>query len=410
MNVILYENERVDNFYPFSVLHPTWELKTGCFSTYERVERLFGSQPGYLGRKDITESFLERLDVVTPELSDQDFCLYLESNLLFGKEGSNFLNKSINSSQSSVLLFKNKVVGLVTHQVISNSSELLNFDNSGFNEIVLPDDYFYWIEYLHDAITVNNTMLKSDFKDFFNSSSNVIDNVKINGEREIWLGRDIRIGFNVIFDTEEGPIIVDDDAKIEHGSIIYGPAYIGKKTVIKNNSVIEPGCSFGPVCKVGGEVENSIIQGYSNKQHSGFLGHSYLCEWINLGANTDTSDLKNTYDNIALWLRDELIETQQMFIGSLIGDHSKTAINTQLNTGTVIGIHSMIAHQGFPPNDIRSYNWTGSKKNIIYKIGKAIRTAEIVMKRRGKRLNQYERKLMEQEFERVREYYYNKKQ
>src|SRR5439155_18383601 len=132
-----------------------------------------------------------------------------------------------------------------------------------------------------------------------------------------------------------GPILIQENATVEPLAYVEGPAVIGERTLVKVGAKIRGGSSIGPVCKVGGEVEASIFQGYANKQHDGFVGHSYVGEWVNLGANTVTSDLKNTYGNVSVPLHGTPIDTGMRFVGTIIGDHSKTGICTALTTGTV---------------------------------------------------------------------------
>jgi UDP-N-acetylglucosamine diphosphorylase/glucosamine-1-phosphate N-acetyltransferase len=181
-------------------------------------------------------------------------------------------------------------------------------------------------------------------------------------------------------------------------STIYGSCYIGCNTTIKVGAKIFSKTSIGPWCKVGGENENAIIQSYSNKQHDGYLGHSYLCEWVNIGAGSNTSDLKNTYGNIKVQLREKEINTERMFMGLLCGDHTKSAINTAFTTGTTAGICGILVADGFLPNVIPSFAWRGTKGCSQYKIDKALETAQIVMQRRNKKLLPEEIELIEQEY------------
>ena len=153
-------------------------------------------------------------------------------------------------------------------------------------------------------------------------------------------------------------IVLDENCFIDIGALIKGPVYIGKHSKINPGAKIRGPVSIGPYSKIGGEIEDSIIQGFSNKQHDGFLGHSYIGEWVNLGANTNTSDLKNNYSNIRMKInQDDIIETNKMFIGSIIGDFTKTAISTRLNSGTFIGTGSNIFNNSFIDKFIPSFSW-----------------------------------------------------
>ena len=176
---------------------------------------------------------------------------------------------------------------------------------------------------------------------------------------------------------------------------IMGPAVIGKNSLIKAGSKIYGGTTIGPTCKVGGEVESSIILGFSNKQHDGYLGHSYLGEWVNLGADTNTSDLKNDYTSVKVTIESETFDTTSLFVGLLMGDHSKSAINTQFNTGTAVGISSNIFMSGFPPKWIPSFSWVGEDGLQLYRLDKAIEVAKTVAQRREVTLSAAEMALLE---------------
>jgi UDP-N-acetylglucosamine diphosphorylase/glucosamine-1-phosphate N-acetyltransferase len=222
----------------------------------------------------------------------------------------------------------------------------------------------------------------------------------------ILIGRNCECAPGIVLDASKGPIIIESDVHIMAHSFIQGPCHIGKGSIIKAGAQIYSGTVIGPMCKIGGEVEQSIFHGYANKQHQGFVGHSYCGEWVNLGAMTTTSDLKNSYGEIDVFLRGKKVQTGLRFLGALIGDHTKTAIGTCLSTGTVIGISSSIHDIGeFPPKDISSFSW-GTKKsndgtNHVYELDKALGIAEIVMKRREKTMTPSQKQLFMQEFERI---------
>ncbi|MEJ2637882.1 MAG: hypothetical protein P8184_21680 [Calditrichia bacterium] len=157
-------------------------------------------------------------------------------------------------------------------------------------------------------------------------------------------------------------------------------------TAIKIGAKIYEGTSVGEVCKVGGEVEESIFQSYSNKQHDGFLGHAYIGEWVNLGADTNNSDLKNNYGNVKVNFGGAMVDSGSMFVGLAMGDHSKSGINTMFNTGTVVGPMSNIFGSGFPPKYIAPFSWGGAEQMVEHELEKALETARLVMQRRGKQL------------------------
>ncbi len=206
----------------------------------------------------------------------------------------------------------------------------------------------------------------------------------------------VRIDAGVVLDCSLGEIIIDEAAHIMPQATIIGPAYIGKQSMIKIGAKIYGGTSIGPVSKIGGEVENSIVQGYSNKQHDGYLGHSVVGEWVNLGAGTNTSDLKNDYSPVRVTIEGEEFQTNSMFVGLLMGDHSKSAIGTQFNTGTVVGVSCNIFGSGFPPKWIPSFSWGGAQDMTNYRFEKAVQVARAVMQRRNIELTEEEKALLMQ--------------
>lgn len=186
----------------------------------------------------------------------------------------------------------------------------------------------------------------------------------------------------VVLEATDGPVIIDEDAVVFPNSYLKGPIYIGKHSQVKANTFITNSSIFDH-CKVSGEISTSVIQDYSNKAHDGFLGQSVLGRWVNLGAGTTTSNLKNNYSPIRMEYFGESIQTNELFIGSIIGDHSKTAIGSILNTGTIIGTNANIFGSGAVPKTVSSFSWGGKLVNHVYDLAKAIETATRVMKRRN---------------------------
>ena len=178
---------------------------------------------------------------------------------------------------------------------------------------------------------------------------------------------------------------------------------MGNGSSIKIGAKIYEGTSIGEFCKVGGEVEESIIHSHSNKQHDGFLGHAYLGQWVNLGADTNNSDLKNNYGNVKVHVNGDLVDSGSMFVGLFMGDHSKAGINTMFNTGTSVGTMCNVFGSGFPPKYIPSFSWGGAEKMVEHDLSKAVETARQVMARRKKKLTAEHEKVFRYLFERTRE-------
>ena len=209
----------------------------------------------------------------------------------------------------------------------------------------------------------------------------------------IRLADGVSIDPGVVLDAREGPILIGPGARIGANSYIGGPLCFGPNCLVKPLSRVMNGVSFGPGVRVGGEVHDAIVQSFSNKQHDGFLGNSYLGSWVNLGAATDTSDLKNDYGSVKLELAGRVIDTKRRSVGSLIGDHTKTAIHTRLNTGTVLGVSCNVFGAGVPPRAVPSFSWGGAAGWQEYRLEKAQAVAAIVTDRRGVEFTGADRRL-----------------
>lgn len=242
----------------------------------------------------------------------------------------------------------------------------------------------------------NGEAISSDFKLLDKTKSG-----KITDPHTITYGSDIYVeeGASVkaaILNAETGPIYIGKNASIQEGAIVRGPFALGDHSHVNMGAKLRGGVTLGPHCKIGGEASYCVMQGYSNKSHDGYLGSAVIGEWCNLGADTNNSNLKNNYENVKMWdySKQRFIDTGLQFCGLIMGDHSKSAINTMFNTGTTIGISSNIFGAGFPRNIIPSFSWGGSAKTITYRLDKALETMERVMMRREKTLTDVDKAMI----------------
>lgn len=234
----------------------------------------------------------------------------------------------------------------------------------------------------------NGAAIAADFELLDRSASSTItDPHTITYGSEIYIeeGASVRAA---ILNAETGPIYIGKNAEIQEGAMIRGPFALGDHSIVNMGAKLRGGVTLGPHCKIGGEASFCVMQGYSNKGHDGYLGSAVIGEWCNLGADTNNSNLKNNYENVKMWdyAQGRFIDTGLQFCGLIMGDHSKSAINTMFNTGTTIGISANIFGAGFPRNIIPSFSWGGAAKTIPYRLDKALETMERVMARREKTL------------------------
>ncbi|MGB1080560.1 MAG: glucose-1-phosphate thymidylyltransferase, partial [Flavobacteriaceae bacterium] len=259
---------------------------------------------------------------------------------------------------------------------------------NSFREITFSDALTI-IRYPWDLFTHNAQAICDDVSFFEKTHTNKPDKSnQLFGKHPVLVGANVTAQA-VVFNTNDGPIIVDDGATIMEGSLLRGPLYIGKNAVIKMGTKMYSGTSIGQNSKVGGELKNVVFMGNSNKGHDGFLGDAVVGEWCNLGAATDASNLKNDYGEVRAWnyTQQKFISTGLQFCGPIIGDHSKTAIQTALNTATVIGVGCNIFSTGFPRTFIPSFSRGGAQGLTENRLPKVLETARIVMARRGQELN-----------------------
>ena len=252
-----------------------------------------------------------------------------------------------------------------------------------------------------DLVNENARQIEADFRRFAPGAEvngDVHRTAVLEGREQIFIADGAQVQAGAVLLAERGPISVAAGAVIMAGAVIEGPASIGPGSRIKFNARIGEGTTVGPVCKVGGEVEQSILHAYANKQHDGFLGHSYLGAWCNLGADTNTSDLKNNYANVRVAIEGREVDTGSLFAGLFMGDHSKCGINTMFNTGTKVGVGCNIFGADFPPKDMPSFTWGGVGGMAEYDFAKFCETAERVMARREKPLTPAIRAMLEYVF------------
>jgi UDP-N-acetylglucosamine diphosphorylase/glucosamine-1-phosphate N-acetyltransferase len=252
------------------------------------------------------------------------------------------------------------------------------------------------INYFWDIIKHNKSQIEKDFMLFIKEGTNLgnlYEGVHLVNEDQIFIDKGSRIKPGCVFDAEDGPIYVGQYVTIAPNTTIEGPAYIGNHSVVQSNSRIRGGANIGKVCKIGGEVVNTIFHSYTNKQHDGFLGDSYVGSWVNMGADTLNSNLLNTYRDVKVQIDGNIINTNHMFLGMAMGDYTKTAISTTIMTGSIIGFSCNIITFAYTPKYLPSFTWYSSNGIKVYTIENALRAAKIAMKRRDKEMTSAEEKL-----------------
>ena len=392
MRLVIYEDGTYEQFYPLTYLRAIFELRCGATSLAEKIHRVAPeADVAYFAREALTDVLRERLDgpVNDPAALAGDDLLLVNGRWLL-------LDPSLLSTDGpEVMLGTDGTVvaarikqSTADRAKASTPAELLERVKA---TLFLQKTDATLMSYFWELVHHNAEAIVSDFK--YAGKAGIVgtfsDHATVWGEKDqVYVAPTAEVQPFVCIDTQGGPVTIDEGAVINPQTRIEGPCYIGPDSMIVGGKIRE-GCSIGPVCRVGGEVEESIVHGYSNKYHDGFLGHAYVCEWVNLGAMTTNSDLKNDYGTVECYLKGELVDTDDTKVGSFIGDHTKTSIGTILNTGTVVGVMcNVMASGGVTPKFIPSFSMFLDSK--IYKIPfkKTLETARTAMGRRKRELTE----------------------
>ena len=399
MKVCIFEDEKVTLLYPLSLTRPAFELKCGHGSLREKILRLFpGARVSYSVREYLAGSFKEKSGATSVNsLSDipTDDCLFINGRWLVLDEKFEIPREEQAAYCGDDLLYLFAKKERLTKAVSNSIGELVKTLSTSLPKKEVKAKV---IRYPWNLIQENPQALRSDFKvqGRHGIEGKIHDYVSIIGNpSDLYVAATSEVQPFSVLDTTGGPIYIDEGVTIYPHSRIEGPSFIGKGTAIYGANVRE-GCSIGPVCRVGGEVEESIFHAYSNKYHAGFIGHSYLGEWINLGAMTTNSDLKNDYSTVQLYVEGVLLDSGDTKVGSFIGDHTKTGLSTLLNTGTICGAMCNILPMGdLLPKFIPSFCWFFRGRFSKGKGFKSfLETARIAMSRRKLELTQIEAEML----------------
>lgn len=391
MNVCIFEDFFIPSLAPVNYLRHTSEIICGSLTLKEKIEKnIKGKNNISLHSRKSIESYLrEKFPGTNVNVFENTDTLFLNSRVLFNEKNLKQILRSVKSEKNIawvkdifVVAFytsaenTKKIGEVITHDKPEYLVSYSDIEWLGLTKIESPE--FNFINYAPDTILFNDEELRCDLKHL----------VK-NRKKKIHISPKCRISKHAVLDVSEGDIFIGRDTVIEPHVYIKGPVYIDAHCTIRAGASLYGPLSIQEHCKLNGEITCSIIHSYVNKQHHGFLGHSYLCEWVNLGAGTTTSNLKNNYSKIVINVKNEPIDTNSIFLGSIIGDHTKTGINTMLNTGTQIGISSNLFGSGYHNKFIRSFSWADAadKTPVTYDIEKALNTAVTSMKRRNVELS-----------------------
>ncbi len=383
MNYILFDSDVRNSLLPFTYTRPVADIRIGILTIREKWEFFLG-----FTTTTITEEYLV----------DKYPMVELDKNIVINASflPTNKLVKMVKKLSSNQAIFKDdQVIAFFT----TDTQENVDFDS--YEPIEFLDDLTH-IKHTTDIFSLNDKAIQSDFDLITKGrvSEPIPENVQVVNKDNIFIEKGATITFSSL-NASNGPIYIGKDSEIMEGSMVRGPFALCEHSILKMGTKIYGATTVGPYCKVGGEVNNSVLFGYSSKGHEGFLGNSVLGEWCNIGADSNTSNLKNNYAEVKLWNyeNERFTNTGLQFCGLMMGDHSKCGINTMFNTGTVVGVSANIFGGGFPRNFIPSFSWGGAAGFTTYHMNKVIEVAKVVMKRRKIELSELDKNILQYVFD-----------
>lgn len=387
MNYILFDGNVRNALLPFTFTRPVADIRVGILTIREKWEK-------YLGYTTTT---------ITEEYLSEKFPMVeLEDNIM------------INASFLPNRVLAEMVRNLEENQAVFYDDEVIAFYAKEGQEVDFES--FHIFDYTNECIRIettwdifqkNDAAIREDFElltqDCF--SQPIPKSVNVIAPENVFIEEGAKLEF-VTLNASTGPIYIGKNAEIMEGSVIRGPFALCEEAQVKLGTKIYGATTVGPHCRVGGEINNSVLFAYSNKGHDGFLGNSVLGEWCNIGADSNNSNLKNNYEEVKLWSyeSERFEKTGLQFCGLMMGDHSKCGINTMFNTGTVVGVSTNIFGSGFPRNFVPSFSWGGASGFTTYMTNKAFETAKIVMSRRHLAFTEEDAKILEHIFEETKKY------
>ena len=388
MNYILFDGTVRNALLPFTFTRPVADILVGILTIREKWENYLGTTT-----TTVTEEYLtEKYPMVEMEQNVMINASFLPNPVL--------VEMIQNLNPNEAIILDEEIIAFYT----TDTQEDINFDEY---ELIDFEGDFLRIENTWDIFSKNDAAIREDF-DFITedrTSQPIPKSVNVISPENIFIEEGAKLEF-VTLNASTGPIYIGKNAEIMEGSVIRGPFALCESGRVKLGSKVYGATTVGPHSVIGGEVNNSVLFGYSNKGHDGFLGNSVLGEWCNIGADSNNSNLKNNYEEVRLWSYETegFAKTGLQFCGLMMGDHSKCGINTMFNTGTVIGVSTNIFGAGFPRNFVPSFSWGGAAGFSTYLTSKAFQTAKIVMARRNVEFSEEDAKILEYVFEETKKF------
>jgi UDP-N-acetylglucosamine diphosphorylase/glucosamine-1-phosphate N-acetyltransferase len=388
MHLVIFEGVHWKTFAPLSLGRPVFMLATGMATLLEKQLRHTNpSRVTLWVRPELAEVCRRRIVPKLPvpasvnePLGDEPVLLQSGRTLFFKKFRMPEEPSVVLDDGGVVLSAYVKSPGLSPADILNRTDRFLKIHDlpKAQSQTRLVERLWDLIKWNEESLIEDHAQTRRERKPFPAGPYHMIE------EENIWLGEGVRPAPGVVLDGSKGPVVVDHHASLGANCVLQGPCYIGPYAAVAPLANIRAGTSIGMMCKVGGEVSNSIFFGYSNKSHEGFMGDSYVGKWVNLGAGTTTSNLKNTYGEISVQTPEGMVKTGRRFLGTVMGDHTKTAIGTRLAAGSYLGFSSMLAVSSIAPKVVPSFSFNTDAGSEAYDLPKAIEVMKSVFDRRNR--------------------------
>ena len=407
--VVVFEDDCAGKLYPLTLTRPVFDLRCGILSLAEKIGRhLLASRRGpglrFHERAYLQSRDREEVTSYSDLARGRDAVTFVNARLVFREE----ILRAIDLGWAGKYVASGVVaIANVPAERAGRFDRYLGrmIEDEAFADLPTRELAAVVVEYPWDLVRHNCEEIKRDFNLAQGDTirAGLFPGAHFINEGAIRVASEVGIGPGAVIDASEGPVNIERGANVMANASVRGPVHIGAGCVVRMGSSIYGGTTLGPVCKVGGEVAETIVQGYSNKQHGGFLGHSYVGEWVNIGAGTNTSDMKNNYSTVRVPIGGRVVDSGELFVGLFMGDHSKSGIGTIFNSGTAVGVCCNVFGADYPPKGIPSFVWGGSSGFVEHKFEAAVETARRVVERRGRELGEGVEAVLQTVFEQTRE-------
>lgn len=410
--ICLFEDDALDGFSPIVDTRGVYQLRLGAKTLHRRIWDKMGRPARIFHvRPYLSEHLSCQYNIPINTIPEGASVMFINGRLVSAPSSFyNKLNEMMRSEKEPRIFMQgDEVVAAWLPEVSTDFLDQQAITRPNFgeateekvgNEVVLIRHLWNLLDYLHDTLLDDVQDLNQYMPSLDRSQAQIDRHAIITNPSDIYMARNVHIAPGAILNASEGPIFLDAGARVMESTIVKGPVYIGPQSVVKAHANIEQS-AIGPVCKVAGEIHSAIFQAYTNKAHAGFVGNSYIGAWCNLGADTNTSNLRNDYAQVTLYNEKLGIyeQTGRQFLGLIMGDHSKCGINTMFNTGSLIGVFCNLYGGGFQPRYVPSFSWGTPEGGLVpYRIAKALEVAERVMARRSIELKPSEQELLHRIF------------